>query len=303
MGAVFVWSPTPSLCAELVGFGKAAGAATYALAFTDAEADSIRNCGAEGVVRVRGDEQVIENNARGIARLLDERGVDVFLAAATPSGRDLAARIAGYRDCGMASDVASLVLEGDVLKAECAVFGGAAMEELTIELPAVATVPSGRFDAACAPAPVEEVTIEVDDRVSLVGTTPIVKQGCDLSSAKSIVACGLGIAQQEDMQIVEDLADALGAELGCTRGIAEERHWLPIEQYVGLSGVSVSPDLYLTVGVSGQVQHVAGVRDSKIVVAIDKNPDAPIFKACDYGIVGDLYEVVPLLANAVRALN
>ena len=103
--------------------------------------------------------------------------------------------------------------------------------------------------------------------------------------------------------MAEEFAAAIGAELGCTRSIAEELHWLPNEVYIGISGQTIRPELYLAIGISGQIQHVAGIRDAGTVVAIDKNENAPIFKAADYGIVGDLYEILPLLTKAIGELE
>ena len=101
------------------------------------------------------------------------------------------------------------------------------------------------------------------------------------------------------MKLAQDLAGKLGAEIGCTRSVAEDYHWLPNEAYIGLSGQKVKPQLYISMGVSGQVQHTAGIRDSKIIVAIDTNENAPIFAAADYGIVGDLYDIVPVLTEKI----
>jgi electron transfer flavoprotein alpha subunit len=110
----------------------------------------------------------------------------------------------------------------------------------------------------------------------------------------------MGMDKAEDMKIAQDLADAIGAVIACTRGIAEERHWLPVEQYIGISGAVIKPKLYISMGVSGQVQHVFGIRDAQIIVAVDTNEKAPVFKAADYGIVGDMYEVIPALTEALK---
>ena len=115
-----------------------------------------------------------------------------------------------------------------------------------------------------------------------------------------MVCVGLGVEKEEDMQMIRDLAAVLNAEIGCTRGIAEEKHWLPHEQYIGISGAVIKPQLCLSIGISGQVQHTIGIRDSKVIVAVNNNEKAPIFKTSDYGIVGDLYEVVPLLIEELK---
>jgi electron transfer flavoprotein alpha subunit len=127
------------------------------------------------------------------------------------------------------------------------------------------------------------------------------RQSVDITEAKIIVCAGRGIAKQEDMTLANELAEAVGGEVGCSRPVAEELHWLPEEVYLGISGKKVKPDLYIGVGVSGQVQHVTGIRDSKIILSINQDENAPIFEAADYGIVGNLYEVVPKLIQELKA--
>ena len=125
-------------------------------------------------------------------------------------------------------------------------------------------------------------------------------QTVDLGAAQFIVSVGRGIKEAENLPLVQDLAASLGAELAASRPICDNG-WLPIERQVGSSGQTVSPKLYLAVGVSGAIQHLVGMKGSQCVVAINKDPDAPIFEVADYGIVGDLFEVVPALTEAIKA--
>lgn len=124
-----------------------------------------------------------------------------------------------------------------------------------------------------------------------------VERTVDLASAKKIISVGRGLQKKEDIDIAKEVAEHLHAELGCSRPISEDYKWLAVERQVGLTGETVKPELYIAVGISGQVQHVVGMRDSRVVVAINNNKAAPIFESCDYGIVGDLYEVVPILSR------
>jgi len=125
--------------------------------------------------------------------------------------------------------------------------------------------------------------------------------GVNVEDAEIIVSCGRGFKDKNDIKLVQDLADALkGKTVGCSRPIAADLKWLSEDHWIGLSGHKVKPKLYIAAGISGQIQHIAGMRDSGVVVAINKDPEALIFKSADYGIVGDLYEVLPKLTAAVK---
>lgn len=110
---------------------------------------------------------------------------------------------------------------------------------------------------------------------------------------------GRGLKCKEDLALIEQLANAIGGEVGCTRPLAEELHWLPESSCIGLSGAQVKPDLYLALGISGQVQHVTGCRNARVIVAVNRDPKAPIFGTADFGVVGDLYDFIPLFLSAV----
>jgi electron transfer flavoprotein alpha subunit len=307
MRTAYIYSEKVNLTSELVTFGKELGfESTLAIAFDSDQATRLANCGADGIVLLTGETNIPENNARPLAYWLKQQFATdpgVLIVGATPVGRDLAARTAGYLDCGLASDILTAESAENDIHTHRSQYGGAVVLSETLPLPAVLTVPAGRFEAASGAASVSErADLSPDTRLELLGTEAIVKDGIDLAQAKSVVGIGMGLSAHEDMALASALAQTLDAGIGCTRGIAEERHWLGTEQYLGLSGLTVSPNLYVAIGISGQVQHLVGVRDSKVIVAINKNEDAPIFKAADYGLVGDLYEIVPALTAALAPL-
>jgi electron transfer flavoprotein alpha subunit len=174
------------------------------------------------------------------------------------------------------------------------------------EGPCFVSVQAGSFRAeltASAPITMEAFTPELD--AAKIRNKPGERfresaQTVDLTAAPVIVSVGRGIGEQENIGLVEDLATALGAELAASRPICDNG-WLPMERQVGSSGQTVSPKLYLAVGISGAIQHLVGMKGSKAVIAINKDEDAPIFEVADYGIVGDLFEIVPALTKAIQA--
>ncbi|MGO9939596.1 MAG: electron transfer flavoprotein subunit alpha/FixB family protein [Terracidiphilus sp.] len=174
--------------------------------------------------------------------------------------------------------------------------------------PCLVSVQAGAFrkeavEAAAAPAPIETFTPAIEP--AQIRTKPGQpfrgsSQTVDLGSAQLIVSVGRGIKEAKNIALVQNLATALGAELAASRPICDAG-WLPMERQVGSSGQTVAPKLYLAVGISGAIQHLVGMKAAQCIVAINKDPDAPIFEGADYGIVGDLFEVVPALTEAIKA--
>jgi electron transfer flavoprotein alpha subunit len=300
MAGIYIYSDHKYLAAELVGFAKSTGKAAVVLTLDKDDADALQNSGADQIMLIKGNSELIENYAQAIAAMLKEAAAEVFAVGATPRGRDLAARVAGHLDCAMVSDIAAVNYSDGKLTGTRMMYGGAVQQTEVLSGLSVVTIPAGKFEPLTGSAEILSLELAADTRVSLIETSPIIKQGADLSVAEKVVCIGMAMDKEEDMKIAQDLATAVGAEIGCTRGIAEERHWLPVEQYIGISGAVIKPKLYISMGVSGQIQHVYGIRDSQIIVAVDTNEKAPIFKASDYGIVGDMYEFIPALTAALK---
>jgi len=178
--------------------------------------------------------------------------------------------------------------------------------ERTLAEPLIATLGLGLFEAlpASAEATGEVVAlsfVQPQSRWVLRERKPKPPASVNLAAAKKVVCPGRGVQKQEDLQMMFELAQLLGAEVGATRPLCEGLDWLPRERYIGVSGAFIKPDLYLGIGVSGQVQHTVGITESRVVAAINKDEEAPIFQQADYGIVGDLYQIVPALIRALQA--
>ena len=203
----------------------------------------------------------------------------------------------------MLADAKELDLSSEVTNGVSMIYGGganlkqSAKGDLTLVVLGFGVLDKPEELKAGAGKAVEVSYVEPAWNITLSDEQQRESASVNLAAAKKIVSIGLGIANKEDISMVKELADALDAELGCSRPIAEGLEWLPKECYIGISGVFVKSDLYLAVGVSGQVQHMVGLKDAKILAAINKDANAPIMRQCDYGIVGDLYEIVPALAK------
>jgi electron transfer flavoprotein alpha subunit len=233
---------------------------------------------------------------------------DVILVAGTHRGKEIAARVAARLNTGLCSECSGFALDPEkkLLKMDRLFFGGLAVQSVMCTTrPQMATIPPRTFEAATVQegkqGQVRELPAPPASGVQVLQRTPKTREAVDITEAKIVVCVGRGVAKQEDLALAKQLAEVLGGEVACSRPIAEELHWLPEEVYLGISGKKVKPDLYVGIGVSGQIQHVTGIRDSKVIFAINRDENAPIFEAADYGIVGDLYKVVPQLIQELKS--
>ncbi|MBI2796254.1 MAG: electron transfer flavoprotein subunit alpha/FixB family protein [Gemmatimonadetes bacterium] len=242
-----------------------------------------------------------------IAERVKSGGYRAVVLPASAHGKDLAPRVAAKLGVGIAADVTSMRMDGDVLVAAHPVNTGKVIANIrSTANPAVVSVRPGAITPVAAPrAPRIEAGAAAGDpsaaRVRCTGVTTGNTARLDLGEAPIIVTGGRGLKAAEHFRLVEDLAAAFGnAAVGATRAVTDDG-WRPHSDQIGQTGRLVSPDLYVAVGVSGAIQHLAGMRTSKTIVAINKDKEAPIFKVADYGIVGDAFEVVPRLTEAVKA--
>lgn len=224
------------------------------------------------------------------------------------TGRDYAARVAARLRLGLVADVTGVGVDGGRVVAERSVLGGRVQTAVTFlsDPPAMMTIAAGAFPSAgdgTHAAPVETVALSIDDadrRAEILETTVHEAGGRALGGAERIVTGGRGLGEAENFALVEQLANELDAAVGAS-GAVVGAGWRSHTDQVGSTGQSVAPKLYLAVGVSGAPQHLVGMQGAEHVVAINRDPDAPIFKVAAFGIVGDLFEVVPALIDELRA--
>ena len=245
---------------------------------------------------------------RAVVAAAEELEPALILFPASSLGKDLAPRVAARLGVGLASDCTALAVEGGRHVATRPVYAGKAIQKVAFpKTPAIASLrpkvfaPVSNAGAAGAVA-IAAVSDPAPNRMRLLRTAAASGSKVDLTESEVIVSGGRGLKGPENFKLIEELAGALGATVGASRAVVDAG-WRPHSEQVGQTGKTVSPKLYVAVGISGAIQHLAGMSSSRCIVAINKDPDAPIFKVADYGLVGDLFEVVPALTEAVKKLN
>ncbi len=262
-----------------------------------------------------GDAEVLEPHGSGerastraFAIALAERvkagAPDLILIGATPAGRDLGARLAARLGWAYASEVTDLKEEGASLVMTRTMYAGKVRATVRAALPAVVTVRPSAFPLPAGTTPPAAEPVEVDasaERLAFQRFEPTAAASgrIPLAEASVVVSGGRGLRGPENWKMVEALADALGAALGASRAVTDAG-WRPNEEQVGQTGKTVAPDLYIALGISGAIQHLAGMTSSKVIVAVNKDPEADIFKVCDYGVVADLFEFLPAFTDEVK---
>jgi electron transfer flavoprotein alpha subunit len=235
---------------------------------------------------------------------------DVVLIGATRSGLELAPRLAERLEKGYCTECTRLNFDNGrkCVVVDRLILGGNMTETLIVlSKPQIFTVPKGIYKPAGKDLGRTGEVIRVQPKI---GESPVRVLGrktkrfgsIRIGEAEAIVSFGRGLRRKEDIPIIEELAKAINGVVGCSRPVAEDLKWLPVDQYVGLSGQKVAPRVYIACGISGQIQHITGIQNARIIVSINTDPEAPIFEYADYAIVGDLYKVVPELTEAFRRL-
>jgi electron transfer flavoprotein alpha subunit len=274
-------------------------------------ADDLGSLGKYGITRVH---QVSNANldhvdAQVYARAIEEAvkivGADVIIFSHNQTGKAVAATVAGRLKAGIVTGAVALpdTMKGFIVKKS--VFSGKAFANVTISSPIkiISLNPNSyRIVSGEGTAEVNQLSVPLTEGKIKVIAVNKVSGEVPLTEAEIVVSGGRGLKGPENWGIVEDLAHALHAATACSRPVADS-HWRPHHEHVGQTGIQIAPNLYIALGISGAIQHLAGVNRSKTIVVINKDPEAPFFKAADYGIVGDVFDVVPKLTEEIKKLH
>jgi electron transfer flavoprotein alpha subunit len=315
MAVLLVYSERVDTARELVAGGKELGAAlglgVSAVALGPGAGAAASELAAAGADTVYVSEDAAFDGwpadavAAGLAQIVEQAGASVVLVGSTRRGKETAPRLAQKLGAGCVTDVNALVAEGGELVAGRYAFGGAtvAREKLGTAVKVFAVMPKTFSAEGATPGDgtVQTPTLDVKSSVKVVDRRAKEGDHVNLDAAPLIVGVGRGFNAREDLALGDELAGAMGAVVGCTKSLADFE-WLGEDRIIGLSGAKTAPDLYLSVGISGQIQHTVGVSGAKLIAAVNKDKEAPIFAMADYGIVGDLYEVVPALVERLKSV-
>jgi len=317
-GDVWVYSESKDLMIEIMGKGgELAGRLQTRLSAVllghevKGQADEFIGYGADRVYLV--DNPALkslstESRLSALTSLVAKHKPDIILVGSTRRGREMASRLATRLETGCVPDCTQLSLdEQGRLVTERMVYGGnASVTQVFQTKPQIACVPPRAFEKPQFRERKGEIfegsvpQLELP-RVETVEVKPVETAAVKIEEAKVVVVGGRGIEKKENFKILEELCQTIGGQVGYTRPLAEDRKWFSGD-WIGLSGHKIKPVLYIGCGISGVIQHVAGIRDSQVIVAINKDPEAPIFEVADYIVVGDLYEIVPALISALKKL-
>jgi electron transfer flavoprotein alpha subunit len=315
MAELLVYSEKVETARELVAGGKgiaaALGLGLSAVALGPGAGGAAAELAAAGADTVYVSEDAAlegwpaDTVAAALLQIAVVAGATVVLIGSTRRGKETAPRLAQKLGAGCVTDVNALAVEGDGLLAARYAFGGAtvAREKATTPVQVFAVMPKtfSVEGATTGAGRVETPTLTLESRVKVVDRRARQGDHVDLDAAPLIVGVGRGFNAREDLALGDALAVALGAVVGCTKSLADFE-WLGEDRIIGLSGAKTAPDLYLGVGISGQIQHTVGVAGAKLIAAVNKDKEAPIFAMADYGLVGDLYEVVPALVERLKSV-
>jgi len=309
-----VFSEKPGLLAELIANATqlAESSNTLVSALVIGDQVAVDNAFARGAKKVysfgeKSDNRLYDDYIPSFIALVKEKQPTMVVIGATRQGKAIAGRLAASLGVSAITDAKSFNQVDESLEITHLIFGGGAIRIEKANTPVMVMTQGPSVCEALPEKP--STTGEVENlefvepawKTTLVERKPKPPASVNLSVAKTVVCAGRGVSKKEDLDMVFELASLLGGEVAATRPLTEGLDWLPRERYIGVSGATVKPDLYLSVGVSGQAQHTVGITESRVIVAVDKDKEAPIISQSDYYFVGDLYQFVPAMVEALKA--
>lgn len=289
------FSEDPKLLSQLITLLRNSGDVDAA---TGSNVDVPNGFGAKKIFRLQGNLQ-FDSVAKALADLMQKENYDAAVISSTVLGREVAGYLAGKISSDVAPELSELEFSDGKAHTKRWAYGGKTVLEeewnskVFTVLPGIVEVTS-----AGGESPVEDIQL-AESTVKAVSEEKKSATGMGIDSAKIIVSVGRGLGKKEGLETIKPLADAVHGEIAGSRPVCLDYQWLSEDRQVGLSGKKVKPRIYLAIGISGQIQHIAGMRNSKTVIAINKDKSAPIFEESDYGLVGDLYQIVPKLVEAL----
>lgn len=295
------------------GIAKSTGTTCTAISIgnvDEGKAGELAKYGADKIITVKHDKLnnfIAEATAKIIRNTAAQENATVVVISNTYTGKSVAPRVAAGLKAGIASGVISLPDTSNGFKVRRGVFSGKAFAEVELKTPVkVLAITPNTFNLEESNKPVSISNSDAGLADTDFLTNPIevsrVTGKIPLTEAEIVVSGGRGLKGPENWHLVENLAEVLGAATACSKPVSD-MHWRPHSEHVGQTGITIKPDLYIAIGISGAIQHLAGVSSSKVIVAINKDPEAPFFKAADYGIVGDAFEVLPKITEAAKKLK
>lgn len=308
MRKIWVIADAAQACYRLIDKAIQFGSDITAFINSDSEQAALAfQYGATRTVRLPLPEHGLwENYALQLVKEADKEKPGLILVSANKRGKTLAAYLGGLLDVPVVTDIKTISGQGDAIELTRMVYGGLAEKKVQIaDSPMVVTIAAENGECKPRNGLAQSGTVELlnpSDNEGLVVESREQKQkaSVNLAEANVVIGVGRGFGRKENLHYAQELAQSLDGEIACSRPITEDFHWLPEEQYVGISGQVIKPALYLAAGISGQVQHIYGVRDAKMIIAINKDENAPIFDESDYYIVGDLQQVIPEVVQALQ---
>lgn len=302
MTGAWVLATEPALLGPMVRLARAVGDVTVVAVGPRALSVSAAAAGPDRVLWAELGDRPAEAFAAAVGELAAAQSPDLLLAAGSPAARVLLAAAAVGRGAALVGGVVDVSRDGTGLAVERRALDGAVLETLVVAGPLAGVVAVDDEEPAPGVAAMEITGIDLGAGADVVALGRAAVGGASgIGDADRVVAVGRGLRSKADLELVGTLTTALRAELACSMPVADDLGWVPKERYVGRSGQHIAPRLYIALGISGAPQHMEGVRDAGVVVAVNADPAAPIFRTADLGVVGDLYEVVPALVEALNA--